>query len=137
MCLDGKSTLIYCLNFVLPEVKARISRKGNKKGKHISVSEKPVVPINSENMFFLSKDERHFRMNLRGVFEDLHFASFPLQNNFVYKIMAQALSLIMDQTDRRPNLLHLDFSESFIFLPAVSIIFLLFCIPSNTRFILP
>ena len=64
-------------------------------------------------MFFLSKDERHFRMNLRGIFEDLHFASFPLHNNFVSKIMAQALSLIMDQTDRRPNLLHLDFSESY------------------------
>ena len=66
-----------------------------------------------ENMFFLSKDERHFRMNLRGIFEDLHFASFPLQNDFVYKIMAQTLSLRIDQTDRRPNLLHLDFSWSY------------------------
>ena len=31
MCLDGKSTLIYCLNFVLPEVKTMISRKRKRK----------------------------------------------------------------------------------------------------------
>lgn len=38
MCLDGKSTLIYCLNFVLPEVKNMIRKE--RKTKHFVLQAK-------------------------------------------------------------------------------------------------